>query len=71
MAIKTVQDMSARGKLVRDIRNIFVPGKVRCMCVFEALNPAHCEGAERHGYRPFLMRPYTRLMKDSAGGEIQ
>ena len=63
--------MSARGKLVRYIRNIFVPGEVRYMCVFEALNSAHCEGAGRHGYRPFLMRTFTSLMKDSAGGEIQ
>jgi len=68
--LSVVRDVSARGKLRRDIRNIFVPGEARDMCVFEALNAALREGAGGHGTRPFSMRTLTSLTKGCAG-EIQ
>lgn len=35
-AIRTGAEFTARGKSVRYIRSMFVPGDARCMCLFEA-----------------------------------
>ena len=38
-AIDTGQEFTAKGKSVRYIRSVFVPGDSRCMCLFEASSP--------------------------------
>ncbi len=37
-AIVTGQEFTAKGKNVRYIRSMFVPGDSKCMCLFEAPN---------------------------------
>jgi Protein of unknown function (DUF4242) len=38
-AITTARDMREQGSNIRYIRSIFVPGRGRCMCLFEAESP--------------------------------
>jgi len=57
-AIKTGQDMTARGKPVRYIRSTFVPGEARCMCLFEAPNPQHVKELN-----DTANIPYTRIVE--------
>ena len=38
-AIDTGREFAAKGKSVRYIRSVFVPGDSRCMCLFEASSP--------------------------------
>ena len=52
-AISTGQEMTKEGKNVRYIRSAFVPGEARCMCLFEASDPAVVEELNRKANIPF------------------
>lgn len=53
MAIRMGQDLTSEGKPVRYIRSTFVPGEHKCMCLFEAGDPAHVKEANERGQIPF------------------
>ncbi len=38
-AIETGKELTKKGKNVRYIRSMFMPGESRCICLFEASNP--------------------------------
>jgi len=38
-AIETGKEFTKKGKSVRYIRSMFMPGESRCICLFEASNP--------------------------------
>ncbi|MBI2461291.1 MAG: DUF4242 domain-containing protein [Candidatus Rokubacteria bacterium] len=52
-AIETGKDLTARGKPVRYIRSMFVPGEARCMCLFEAPGPEHVRELNETARLPF------------------
>jgi hypothetical protein len=53
MAIRMGNDLTAEGRPVRYIRSMFVPGEHKCMCLFEAGDPAHVREANERGQIPF------------------
>jgi len=57
-AIRTGEEMSGAGTLVRYIRTTFVPGENRCLCLFEAESP---EPVQQLNDRAGI--PYTRIVE--------
>lgn len=52
-AIEKGQEFTAKGKDIRYIRSIFVPGESKCMCLFEANNPEDVKELNQEAGIPF------------------
>jgi hypothetical protein len=52
-AIQMGKELTAEGRQVRYIRSTFVPGEQKCMCLFEASDPADVREANERGNIPF------------------
>ncbi len=52
-AIETSKRYTAAGKPVRYLRSTFVPEEARCMCLFEAMDPATVQEVNEAAGIPF------------------
>jgi uncharacterized protein DUF4242 len=52
-AIEKGREFTSKGKNVRYIRSIFVPGDSKCMCLFEASNPETVKEVNEAAQIPF------------------
>lgn len=57
-AIEMSKSFSAKGKQVRYIRSMFVPGEAHCMCLFEAQNSGLVKEVN-----DAAKLPYTRIIE--------
>ena len=53
VAIETSKRYTAAGKPVRYLRSTFVPEEARCMCLFEAMDPATVQEVNEAAGLPF------------------